>query len=521
MRVLRQLLHPRLRTKLIIGAVLAACVAMALQFVISTSRVDSNLQGLEEKRLAEDLDVAGNAIEQMQMDLEKAAAGQGAGEDLIAAVERRDADYIAEHVTSWIKTVFEAQNVTVLDADGNVIDFVGPPLDDLGGESVVQRTLKGVVSAEFVYRDGRLWMMAAAPIMPGGSQGESNGTLVLAEPIDDRFARAITAITNTQITIFLKDRAAAASDREISGSLEAAEAAQRLRDATAVVRVGQHATQAVSLGVPGADAYLAVSSARAPITTAQSALRRSMLWSLVPAIALATLVAVFLSMQLGRPLRSLRGAVNAIAFGDLEQRVKVGGDDEIADLGRAFNAMAERVSVAQETLRRAAVRDSLTGLLNHREFYRRLTDEIARCERGTMPVSVMMIDLDHFKDVNDSYGHLRGDTVLREVASLITRCVREEDVVARYAGDEFAVILPGVAEATAMRVADRLMSGAERVAIAADLPGDRPVTLSIGVACRWPGEWTPTRTVELADEALYRAKDGGRNRVVVSDDVTV
>ena len=134
-----------------------------------------------------------------------------------------------------------------------------------------------------------------------------------------------------------------------------------------------------------------------------------------------------------------------------------------------------------------------------------------------------MIDLDYFKDVNDTYGHLRGDAVLREVASVITRCVREGDVVARYAGDEFAVILPATAEADALRIAERIRSqrrGRRRAWI--DLPDDERVTLSIGVATRWPGEHTATRTVELADQALYHAKESGRNRVVGrAHDVTV
>jgi diguanylate cyclase (GGDEF)-like protein len=178
--------------------------------------------------------------------------------------------------------------------------------------------------------------------------------------------------------------------------------------------------------------------------------------------------------------------------------------------------MAERVSLAQETLRRAAVRDSLTGLLNHREFYRRLTDEIARAEREQSPLSVLMLDLDNFKGVNDSYGHLRGDTVLREVASVITRSVREEDVVARYAGDEFSVILPGAVEADAVRIAERLRTGCEGVMQAAELDGNDELTLSIGVVTRRPGEYTSNYTVELADMALYRAKETGRDRIEVA-----
>ena len=516
---MRALVHPGLGVKLTLAMVAAASIAVAVQFAVASNNVGTNLERLEERRLQEDLVVAGRAVEQMQTNVASAATAQASAEDLLAAVKRRDADYIFEHVTSWISTVFDMQSVTVLDRRGRVIDFVGPPLADVHEESVVQGARNGVASAEFVFREGRLWLLGAAPIIPQGSLGESRGTLVLAEPINDNFARAINAITNTQITIFVHGTAAAASDRTLAGLLEEPGVPDQLSKSGAIVRTGDHATKAVSLGIADTDAYLAVSSERAPITMSKGALRRSMVVALLLAVALATVVALVLAVHFGRPLRSLRTAVNAIAFGDLEQRVKTSGGGEIADLARAFNAMAERVSAAQSTLRRAAVRDSLTGLLNHREFYRRLTDEIARCERGTMPLSVLMADLDRFKIINDTYGHLRGDAVLREVASVITGCVREEDVVARYAGDEFAVILPATAERDAMEIAERLRAGVEGVLAAVDLPGDEGLTLSVGLATRWPGEHTAQRTVELADLALYRAKDLGRNRVAVSDDV--
>lgn len=521
MRVLSHLRHPRLRTKLIASVVLAACVAMAVQFGISYRRVETNLSALEAKRMSEDLEVACGALNQLRFNLEYAVTGLAVSPELAAAVRRGEGRWLEENVTRRLARVHGLQSVTVYDRESRPVAVTGLCLTDLPEDTLVTQAQANVVVSKYVYTTGGLWLAASAPVVASDADRDVKGVLVLAQLVDDSFANVVKRLVNNEVTFIVRKHALATTHGALAAELERPEAVATLMEGHDLVLARGFASAGKYLGVDGTEGLIVVSSERTPIAKAQEALRRSMLWALVPALTVASLVAIFLSIQLGRPLRSLRAAVTAIAFGDLEHRVEVSGDDEIADLGRAFNAMAERVASAQETLRRAAVRDSLTGLLNHREFYRRMTDEVARCERSSMPLTVMMIDLDHFKDINDTYGHLRGDAVLREVASAITACVREEDVVARYAGDEFAVILPGTAEREALAVAERLRGSVRRVLAAVDLPAEEELTLSIGVATRWPGEHTVTRTVELADLALYRAKEGGRDRVQVSDDVTV
>ncbi len=202
-------------------------------------------------------------------------------------------------------------------------------------------------------------------------------------------------------------------------------------------------------------------------------MRRSILISLWPGLVLAALVATLLSIPFGRSLSGLTRAVDAMAFGDLSTRVTPRGDDEFADLGHAFNAMARRVEEAQETLWRAAVRDSLTGLLNHREFYRRLEEEVARADREGQEVAVLMIDLDDFKGINDTCGHLRGDSRAARDGAGARGCVREQDVLARYAGDEFAVVLTATGERAARAVAERIRGCAAAIAAGPGVPAGR------------------------------------------------
>ncbi len=521
MRVLGHLRHPRLRTKLIASVALAACVAMAVQFGISYRRVESNLSAIEAERIAEDLKVARGALDQLRFNLERAVAGLAVSPELAAAVRRGDGPWLREHVTTRLAQTHGLQSVIIYDHESRPLAVAGLTLTGLPRDTLVTQAQANVVVSKYVYTTGGLWLAASAPVVTDDADRDVKGVLVLAQLVDDSFANVVKGLVNNEVTFIVRRHVLATTDAALADELERPEAVATLMEGGGLVLTPGFCSAGSYLGVDGTDGLIVVSNERAPIAAAQRALQRSMLWALVPALTVACLVAVFLSVQLNRPLRSLRAAVTAIAFGDLEHRVAVSGDDEIADLGRAFNAMAERVASAQEALRRAAVRDSLTGLLNHREFYRRMTDEIARCERSGLPLTVMMIDLDYFKAINDTYGHLRGDAVLREVASAITACVREEDVVARYAGDEFAVILPGTAEREALSVAERLRACVRGVLAAVDLPAEEELTLSIGIATRWPGEHTVTRTVELADLALYRAKEAGRDRVEVSDDVTV
>jgi diguanylate cyclase (GGDEF)-like protein len=169
----------------------------------------------------------------------------------------------------------------------------------------------------------------------------------------------------------------------------------------------------------------------------------------------------------------------------------------------------------QRKMLEAALLDGLTGAFNKRYLMDRLQTEFAFAQRHKMPLSLIMLDLDHFKKINDTFGHPAGDEVLIKAANVVQRTIRKEDIFARYGGEEFVVLCRGVDVSNAGVLAERLR---ERIAaMLVEHAGHRiAVTVSLGVAgFPEPGAETPPKLVAAADEALYEAKRCGRNRVVI------
>jgi diguanylate cyclase len=168
--------------------------------------------------------------------------------------------------------------------------------------------------------------------------------------------------------------------------------------------------------------------------------------------------------------------------------------------------------------RQQAFNDALTGLMNRRGFDNALEESISEVLKNHSPMCLLLIDIDHFKSVNDTHGHLVGDKVLRGLSKLLVNKMRGNDFLSRYGGEEFAVILPNTPLKGAFTVAENLRLSARKLRIKNVKTGDRlaDVTISTGVACYRKGESTDD-FINRCDQALYRAKNLGRNRTVVAE----
>lgn len=222
----------------------------------------------------------------------------------------------------------------------------------------------------------------------------------------------------------------------------------------------------------------------------------------------------FLAHSILKPLKQLNQGVAQFGDGDLSFRIDLKSGDELEQLANTINWMAENLEQNQRTLTEMATIDGLTGVFNRREFNRRLTIEIERSLREGYPVSLLMVDIDHFKKINDIYGHQSGDDALRHISGLIKQEVRPGDLPARYGGEEFAVILPYANSTEAFAVAERLRILIEDQDIAIqDNLNKIKVTASLGCSTFPVDAQTENALMAEADAALYRAKESGRNRV--------
>jgi two-component system, cell cycle response regulator len=206
-----------------------------------------------------------------------------------------------------------------------------------------------------------------------------------------------------------------------------------------------------------------------------------------------------------------------INFPELEARVR--SMLRIKRLQDELDQKNRELEVANKRLRRLSITDGLTELFNHRHMHELLHEEFERTKRSSEPLAVLMLDLDRFKHINDTYGHPTGDVILYETARILRESAREIDMVGRYGGEEFIVILPGTDEEAAALFAERVRSAVGEH-VYRDEANEVRMTVSGGVAS-YPGEGVghPDMLIKRADEALYSAKTSGRDRIIRASEV--
>jgi diguanylate cyclase (GGDEF)-like protein len=422
---------------------------------------------------------------------------------------------IAEQVRAGVG----ADTVVVTDQDGREIGesrVPSPRRTDRSRTPGIAAALDGKTWQGVVAENGQLTVAVAVPVFaPGGEY--VRGTFYAASALDDRLARALHAARGCDVA-FVSD------GRLVASSLPLARlpALPEPQDSGAAVipapmySEGERylaSYQRVRITNEGQPVAVLLFHRYTDATALTRALEAGLIAPAALTLGLAVLLGMALARRLAMPLDGVVAAARLLREGRWPERLAGGeGGNEIGLLRSAFNEMTMSLRAAQERLLSLIDTDPLTGLDNHRRFQERLAQEVQRADASGEPLSLLLVGIDHFQAFNQGHGHAEGDGALRDMADLIRGVLPPVAVAARYAGDEFAVLLPRTDPAGALEMAERI-----RAAVNTDKHW--ALTVSVGYAAR--GEGTSEReSLALAAElALTQAKHLGRDRVCGFDAV--
>jgi len=239
------------------------------------------------------------------------------------------------------------------------------------------------------------------------------------------------------------------------------------------------------------------------------------------ALSIGALIGLFLYLFVGfyltvrNSIEGLSQAARHVAEGALDEEFVIESYDEMGKLAKVFDTMRGQLKERHQQLIEQAITDGLTGIHNRKYFNDRLIEQVALCRRIKKPMTLLLLDIDHFKKLNDTYGHQAGDYCLQEVAKHLKKCLgRQSDAVSRYGGEEFTVLLPATDLPGGEKVAEQLCDEIRKLSLEYNSQ-ELSVTISIGIACTAHiNGFNEDNLVSLADSALYQAKESGRDRSV-------
>lgn len=276
--------------------------------------------------------------------------------------------------------------------------------------------------------------------------------------------------------------------------------------------------------VPSMDLYVVSSAYADEFESVSRTIHNQLLYLGLTVLLLTLLLSMMLLRYLLRPVEKLAQTASVIAEGNYHIRASVDTSDEIGELARNFNTMVDRleeqiktldlkVKEKTEELRELAITDPLTKLFNRRYFAEVSPQVFSLAKRDGEPLSVMMLDIDRFKKINDTYGHQNGDRVIETLAQIVTSIKRESDIACRYGGEEFILLLPKTSREGALKLAQRIRKTMESHTVAGDKGEKIQFTVSVGVSqADYEKDGNIEAVIKRADDAMYQAKKEGRNR---------
>jgi diguanylate cyclase (GGDEF)-like protein len=511
-----------IRKKIILFSALALGAFFVALYVVSRFALLNGFARLESNYARENVRHLQNELQKEQSQLGVVARDYGEWDQTYDFMESKKPDYVRAELTDDSFKIIHVNLFLLLDSSGKILvqKSVGNWTPDIGDlESIAVARLNAPVdgngfsaSGGVLELNGRIFLLAYQPVLTSRGDGKPRGTLVMGRELDQSLISSLSKAVEVPLWLEPGEHAPPAMASGTAWS-----------DGTNSARFESDSTMLEYVAIKdsyGITRRLLVARIPRSLNLEGTRVTRYLL-ILLMLVGAAYCGALFFFLEeilLARVASLSTEITNVTVSGDLSLRLNTGGKDELGALANAVNAMLTAIQKtksellqAQESLRFHAEHDALTGVLNRRAIRDLLRKELARCRRERNTLGIILADVDHFKKINDRYGHGAGDAVLVTAMQRIASCLRSYDVVGRYGGEEFLIIAPGCDLELAQKLAERI-----RIAV-----GEQPVdlgdesatiTLSLGVTLG-TAESDPEFLVALADTAMYQAKHNGRNRV--------
>jgi diguanylate cyclase (GGDEF)-like protein len=416
----------------------------------------------------------------------------------------------------------KADFLKVIGAEGQTLVELNSDLltaRSLNDDGLIAKALAGSNAGEVVTSvDGKRVYLVAAAALP--DNGVGRGAILMGTKLDQDLLSEI-ALPQRTLFAFTDDGIAACTAFGFRTN-EWEQALSTATDGMQTVDDKQYVLATAPVQIDGQPSVVRVASAM-PVDALAAETRGD--WTrtwLIFAVGAAVLIlaGLIITRNVVHPVRELTVAAGRLKDGDFDVRIESARGDEIGQLARAFNTMGEELKSRDERLaesfnevKRLSETDALTGLLNHRTITERLSSELARAHRYGGRFGVMIIDLDNFKLLNDTYGHPIGDNALRHISTLLAREFRASDFISRSGGDEFMLVLPECGLVEVAGAAEKLQEALADDAFEAPDGSRVPIRMSVGVAC-YPDDGQDANTlIALADANLYLSKSRGGGTV--------
>ena len=504
-------------TKILVPFFLIILIVVdALSFFV-TGKIREKIEEMEIRRAVTILETTVQGFEKERETVVTYANIFGDSGDIAQAFQEGDTKRLYEILIAS-KEYSKQQKIILFDRFGRVVvQAANSPTIHQDAKQLMKKGRAGLTTSTLTVSENGLEIYAVTPLMSDMSSATDYPVLLLDRHIGEKELNAIKKREGVEITIISNRKVVASTLETSSTSLVLKDISGSTGSNVVPSRIVANNVEYINVWQPiGSQGLISVMVPNSDLLAVKQSISGDILRTTVFAMILVFVCATVLAELIVRPLRGMLATTKAITGGDFSQKIEVLTKDEFGQLGQGINYMAERIKERLDYAEHLATVDGLTGLYNHRYFQQRLIKEIERAIRTGSKLSLIMMDIDYFKNYNDKLGHPAGDKLLQELAKILLSCVRTVDVVARYGGEEFAVILVDTCSLDACEVGERIRVTVEGYEFAGreNQPNGK-VTMSLGIAAYPENAYSKDDLIKLADDALYKAKHLNRNKVVL------